>query len=85
MTGDIVWVNGPFKAGRNDVTIFQEDGLKAALAADEGIECDGIYKGDDALKNPDVAQSREDRIQKSGVRSRHEVINSWFKKFAVNN
>jgi hypothetical protein len=85
LTGDIVWVNGPFKAGRNDVTIFSEDGLKFALAEDEAVEVDAGYKGDDALKNPNVAQTRRDRREKSIVRARHEIINSWFKKFEVLN
>jgi hypothetical protein len=61
LTGDIVWVNGPFfKAGRNDVTIFVEDGLKFTLAADEAVEVDAGYQGDNQLKNPNVAQTRAD-------------------------
>jgi hypothetical protein len=84
-TGAIVWVNGPFKAGRHDVTIFVEDGLKDALADDEAVEVDAGYQGDDQLKNPNISQSRKDRIQKSKVRARHEIVNSWLKKFAVLN
>jgi hypothetical protein len=82
-TGDIVWVNGPFIAGRHDVTIFAEDGLKNALADDEAVEVDSGYQGDDQLKNPSVSQSRKDRIEKSRVRARHEIVNSWLKKFSV--
>ena len=82
-TGAIVWVNGPFKAGRHDVTTFVEDGLKDALADDEAVEVDAGYQGDDQLKNPNISQSRKDRIQKSKVRARHEIVNSWLKKFAV--
>jgi hypothetical protein len=85
LTGDIVWVNGPFKAGRHDVTIFSEDGLKFALAEDEAVEVDAGHQGDDALKNPNVAQTRADRREKSVVRACHETINSWFKKFEVLN
>ena len=50
-TASIVWINGPFKAGKNDVTIFDEDGLKDALCDDECVEVDQGYKGDDKLKN----------------------------------
>ena len=82
-TGWIVWVNGPFKAGKNDKTIFGEDGLKDALHDDEGVEVDSGYQGNDKLKNPSVSQSRKDRIQKSRVRARHEIVNSYFKKFRV--
>jgi hypothetical protein len=49
------------------------------------VEVDAGYKGDDALKNPNVAQTRRDRREKSIVRARHEIINSWFKKFEVLN
>jgi hypothetical protein len=68
-TGAIAWVNGPFKAGRHDVTIFVEDGLKDALADDEAVEVDAGCQGDDQLKNPNISQSRKDRIQKSKVRA----------------
>eukprot|EP00957_Ditylum_brightwellii_P051030 3869552-Ditylum_brightwellii.AAC.1 len=37
---DIVWISGPFKEGRHDVTIFIEDGLKDALCDNEGVEVD---------------------------------------------
>jgi hypothetical protein len=82
-TADIVWINGPFKAGRGDATIFKEDGLRAALADDECVEVDGGYQGDDKMKNPNISQSRNDRKQKSNVRARHENVNSWLKKFSV--
>ena len=82
-TGDIVWINGPFYAGRHDVTIFQEDGLKDALCDDECVEVDAGYQGDDKFKNPNISQSREDRKQKSKVRARHENVNSRLKNFAV--
>jgi hypothetical protein len=57
-TADIVWVNGPFKAGRADKTIFQEDGLRDALCDDECVEADAGYQGDDKLKNPNISQSK---------------------------
>jgi hypothetical protein len=80
---DIVWVNGPFKAAKADSTIFQEDGLKNALCDDECIEVDRGNQGDDKLKTPNISQSREDRIQKSNVRARHEIVNGWLKKFRI--
>ena len=84
-TCDIVWINGPFKAGRPDKTIFKEDGLKAALCEDERVEVDRGYNGDDCLMNPDVAQSRDDRIQKGQVRGRHEIVNGRLKNFSIIN
>lgn len=84
-TGDIVWVNGPFKAGKNDSTIFKEDGLMDALCEDECVEVDAGYKGSDKFKNPNISQCRTDRKQKSRVRARHEVANSRLKLFEVLN
>jgi hypothetical protein len=60
-TADIVWVNGPFKAGKHDTTIFKEEGLKDALCNDECIEVDAGYQGDDKFKNPNISHSRTDR------------------------
>jgi hypothetical protein len=82
-SGDIVWINGPFKAGKNDKTIFEEDGLAEMLCDDEGIEVDKGYQGDERLKNPLIAQSQEDRIQKSRVRARHEIVNGRLKNFRI--
>jgi hypothetical protein len=82
-TGDIVWINGPFKAGRSDVTIFQEDGLKDALCDNECVECDAVYVGEEKFKAPKVGQSRADRIQKNKVRARQETMNSRLKIFRI--
>lgn len=61
----------------------KKQGLGDALADDECVECDGIYKGDPRFKNPQVSQSRPDRREKSGARSAHENVNGELKKFAV--
>lgn len=82
-TGVIVWVNGPFKAGRNDKTIFEEDGLLYSLEEDECVEADMGYQGLVELKNPKIAQSTRARKQKSKARARHENVNGELKKFYV--
>jgi hypothetical protein len=84
-TGQIVWVNGPFDAGRHDVTIFKEDGLKDMLADEECVEVDNGYQGDIKFKNPKISQSRKDRKEKSAVRARHEIVNGRLKQFEVLN
>jgi hypothetical protein len=84
-TGFIVWINGPFPASFNDSTIFIREGLAAALADDEGVECDGGYKGHPKLKSKSVNKSRLERQQKSAVRSRHEIVNSRLKIYNVLN
>ena len=47
-SGDIVWVNGPWRAGRYpDISIFREGGLKDLLeASDERAEADLGYRGE---------------------------------------
>ena len=42
--GDIVWVNGPFKGGESNISIFRKD-LKAILFKDERVEADKGYRG----------------------------------------
>jgi hypothetical protein len=81
-TGEIVWVNGPFKAGKGDSAIARE-GILNLLADEECVEVDRGYKGHEKFKTPQVSQSRKDRSQKNTVRARHENINGRLKKFAV--
>jgi hypothetical protein len=84
-TGFIVWVNGPFKAGESDLTIF-EGALEGMLCEDEGVECDAFYKGNPRFKSPQVyVQGTNDGKQKSIVRGRHENINGRLKIFQVLN
>lgn len=81
--GDIVWVNGPFEGGRNDETIFKDDGLLALLLASEVVECDGGYKGHWKLKNPSIFIEEWEKRQKGNIRARHEIVNSRLKRFMV--
>lgn len=82
-TGEIVWINGPFKCGRGDKKIFEEDGLLDALADDELVEADGAYQGNARLKTPGAGQTADERGQANRVRGRGENVNGWLKKFAV--
>jgi hypothetical protein len=83
MTTDIVWVNGPFKASREDKTIFQEEGLRDALCNDKWVEANTGYQGDNKLKNPNILQSRKDQKEKSKVCGSYEIVNGFLKKFSV--
>eukprot|EP00980_Cylindrotheca_fusiformis_P021098 scaffold8090_cov82-Cylindrotheca_fusiformis.AAC.11 len=82
-TGDIVWINGPFEAGKHDITIFRNDGLMQALCDDECIEADRGYQGEDRCKNPNMTLSDSDSVQKSRVRCRHEIVNGRLKRFRI--
>lgn len=84
-TGVIVWVNGPFKAGVHDKTIFEEEGLLDALDEGECAEVDMGYKGLDEMKNAEIGLTARARSQKNKARARGENVNGEFKKFEVLN
>ena len=46
-TGHIAWVNGPYKAGKDDYTIFKEGGLLDELEEKERGEADAGYRHPD--------------------------------------
>ena len=81
-TGDVVWVNGPFKPGDwNDDMIARSQGFWEVLGRFEYFVADSIYTGWRAI----TRNGRNNRHQKmmSDVRARHETVNSRFKRFAV--
>ena len=81
-SNNIVWINGPFKAGESDLNIYREC-LREYLCDDEGVECDQFYQGDPRLKNPKVHQGARYRRQKKEVRARQENLNARLKRFKV--
>ena len=81
-TGWIVWVNGPFRGGLGDKTIFK-DGLATLLFEEEGVEVDKGYTGDDRFKTPGIGLTSQKRKMKSNARSQHEAVNGRLKQFNV--
>ena len=82
-TGFIVWVNGPFRAGKPDSKIFKE-GLRHCLLDDERVEVvDGGHRGDDKFMTPGMGNTSQSRKQKSVICGRHENVNSRLKMFNV--
>jgi hypothetical protein len=77
MTGDIVWIHGPFPCGRYpDITIFRL-GLKHELQPGEKVEADLGYRGERTkIRLPVPGDAVQQR-----VRSRHETVNHHFKQF----
>ncbi|MEL7342975.1 MAG: transposase family protein [Bacteroidota bacterium] len=85
-TSRLVWMNGPFKAGVNDVKIFSERGLQAKLA-----ECrkkaigDRGYRGKEYEKQVSTYNAHDSRNVKkfkSRALKRHENFNGMTKRFA---
>ena len=79
-TGDIVWINGPFRAGKYpDVNIFRKY-LRNKLQPGEMVEADRGYR-DDRCRHCDVVVSRKDARAKSRTMRRHEGVNADIKNF----
>jgi hypothetical protein len=86
LTGDIVWVNGPYECGMwNDITIFR-DSLKWHLLPGERVEADDGYLGEHpqyvkcpaGFANPVITEYMQQR-----VRNRQESVNRRFKNFGI--
>ncbi|GAX24473.1 hypothetical protein FisN_2Hu038 [Fistulifera solaris] len=84
LTGDIVWVNGPYEAGLwPDINIFRNS-LRSHLEPGERVEADDGYIGDHPLfvkcpagfANPPYTEYMQQR-----VRNRQETINKRFKQW----
>jgi DDE superfamily endonuclease len=82
LSGDIVWVNGPFPCGRNhDITIFRKS-LISHLGDNERVEADDGYIGEHpryvkcpkGFTNPPETEAMQQR-----VRNRQETANKRFK------
>ena len=83
-TGDIVWVNGPYKCGAfPDLKIFREK-LKSLLDCGEYVEADNGYCGEPkCVRVASSIVSKKDKCAKGKACARHETINCCFKKYCV--
>ena len=81
-TGDIVWVNGPFKCGKwPDVKIYKR-WLMTRLGDDEMVEADNGYRGQNIkVRLPDHFVSHADGRAKIRAAYRHETINRRLKQW----
>jgi hypothetical protein len=79
----LVWMNVPFKAGLNDITIFTNEGLKEKLWATgkKGIG-DGGYSGhSQQISTPNLHDSKQVKKFKSRELKRQEKFNGMTKNF----
>ena len=85
LTGHLVWIEGPFPAGKyNDITIFK-NGLAHFLDPYERVEADNGYRGYvDKVKCPkNAANPPENLAMQARVRSRHETLNGRLKNWGI--
>ena len=85
-SGEIVWANGPFPAGRfPDITIFRLGLKRKLLDAGERTEADDGYRGEalcvDLPKEGCFVGGQLQQLLKQRIRSRHETVNARFKNF----
>ena len=79
----LVWMNGPFRAGQSDNSIFKKKGLKAKLVSigKRGIG-DGNYTGSPhVMSSPNNHDSAAVKMFKSRALKRHEKFNGMIKHF----
>jgi hypothetical protein len=82
LTGDIVWINGPYEAGKwNDLQIFRNS-LMSHLAPNERVEADDGYVGEHPhhVKCPKgIGNLPETEYMQQRARNRQETVNKRFK------
>lgn len=79
-----VWINGPFRCGKHDLTVFR-DGLKAKMPPGKLVNADRGYitsRADERmLATPNTMDPAALQNFKSRVRLRHETFNGRIKFF----
>lgn len=83
----LVWINGPFPAGENDMLVFRKDGgLMSIIPKGKLVVADEGYRGE-----PNVCSTRntfdDDDVKrfKKRVKARHESFNCRVKSFGILN
>lgn len=82
----VVWINGPFRGGENDKTIFTNE-LMAKIPEGKLVVADSIYtnqKDPELMRKvalPSNCDSKELGNFKSRLRARHESLNGRMKDF----
>ena len=79
----LVWMNGPFKAGANDVAIFAQHGLKDKLQSigKKAIGDRGYRGHHEVVSTYNPHDSRNVKKFKSRALKRHENFNNMTKRF----
>jgi DDE superfamily endonuclease len=78
----LVWINGPMKASRHDVTVFRRAGLRAMIPDGHRVIGDSGYAGEPTVvSTPNAHDPVMLRRFKSRARARHEAFNGRIKNF----
>jgi DDE superfamily endonuclease len=82
----VVWVNGPFPAGENDISIFKNRGLREMVPEGSWAIAYNGYHGlltNSKIRTSSSLDAEAVRRLKSGAKARHESFNGKLKNFAV--
>lgn len=83
LTGRCVWINGPFRGSKSDITIFRE-GLKDLIPDGKLAVADKGYRGEpDTCSCPNHLDDEDVAEIKKRIRSRMETFFSRMKSFKV--
>lgn len=84
-SNNIVWINGPFEAGKTDLVIFNEDnGLKTKIPSNYRIIGDMGYAGEPGIVSvKNNFDTDAVKLFKRRARARQENLNSILKHFAI--
>lgn len=84
-SNNIVWVNGPFKAGNTDLVMFQApNGLKSMIPPNYRIIGDMGYAGEPGIiSTKNHFDTDAVKLFKRRARARHENLNSFVKHFSI--
>ncbi|CAB9525015.1 hypothetical protein SEMRO_1617_G286340.1 [Seminavis robusta] len=80
----IIWLNGPFEAGTNDISMFTAQGglCEKLREAEKMVIADNGYRGyDDVISRPNSIDSPEVAKFKNRARCRHEAVNGMIKHY----
>ena len=81
-SGDIVWVYGPHRGAKHDITIFKEN-LRNKLDNGEMIEGDKGYIDGNWIRSKEDYSTVKERREKGRLRNRHETVNRRFKCWSI--
>lgn len=82
-SGDVVWVCGPHRGAKHDLTIFREK-LKHMLNEGEMVEADKGHVGEaDWIRTKLDYETVKERREKGRARHRHETCNRRFKCYGI--
>lgn len=80
----LVWINGPFRASVNDITIFESpSGLQEKLPTGKKAIADNAYSSAPKASTKNPLDDKTVKVLKKRARARHEIFNKRIKDFKI--